>query len=76
MARRKVKDVVDLMRQSPERRLMDVGIPDEDTCRFCDCTVLETGPWHEENCPQYEFHEEVIDELDDSQFWQEPEGEK
>lgn len=62
MSRRKVKDVVDLMRQDPERRLRDVAIPDEDTCKYCDCTILDRGPWHNEECPFYEELEEEEEE--------------
>jgi hypothetical protein len=68
MSRRKVKDVVDLMRQDPERRLRDVAIPDSDTCRFCDSTILEEGPWHDEECPKYVEYVDDDEQEEDQPF--------
>ncbi len=73
MGRHKQKDVVDLMKQPEERRFRDgVGPPDEETCRFCESTVMDEGPWHEADCPKYtEFDDDVEEVLRSEEVIQE-----
>lgn len=71
MSRRKTKDVVDLMKQRPDKRLTEgfESMEHQESCRYCDAFPMEEGPHHERKCPRFVEDEE----LDDSQFWKRPE---